>query len=317
MNFDVIDELNDRGIFGKITANGNYKVPCQYHDDSSPSMLVSMRNDESKGLFYCYGCGVGGHFASLISHIDGIPTYEVKSYLGFNNDLSEDALEKKFEDVIKKVLTSEPKKTYKAISVEKYKTFPTPSGRSLSYLTGPSRKFTEETIEDFDLRVADYGIYRDRVFLPYVDLNGSILSAKARAIGPAKIKAIHVKGTKPQPCLFGLPQLKYNLDASLCVLVEGECDAIYLQQNFIPAVGLGTTRISTDQLKQLVDNFDGCFIALDGDMFTTEEKREKLEKLQRRIQKYIPVGLIRLPETKDPNDLSPEEIEQIFGDIVC
>ncbi|MBW1849728.1 MAG: hypothetical protein JRJ27_22000 [Deltaproteobacteria bacterium] len=65
---DIINLIQSAGI--KLKKRGNeYKGLCPFHDDTNPSLSVNAE----KGLFYCFGCGVGGDvitFMQLYKKID-------------------------------------------------------------------------------------------------------------------------------------------------------------------------------------------------------------------------------------------------------
>lgn len=48
-----------------------YRGLCPFHPEKTPSFHV----DESKGLFYCFGCQAGGNATKFMDLIDQISTY--------------------------------------------------------------------------------------------------------------------------------------------------------------------------------------------------------------------------------------------------
>jgi len=191
----------------------------------------------------------------------------------------------------------------------------------LKYLKSRKRKFTQETIDRFDLRVSsDTSKYSRRIWFPYYNTDNEILTLRGRSIDPdipKQFKVLTMKGTYNKGCLFGLPQLFEKFGHVIgCILVEGEADAMYLQQNGVPALGLGNTAIAPPQRVQLVKYFDFCYLALDGDMYTTSEKLKVLNRVIKKIRKFLPVSELRLPRDIDPNDMTPKEVGKYFKKAV-
>ncbi|HLY33869.1 MAG TPA: DNA primase [Jatrophihabitantaceae bacterium] len=64
-----IDEIIGEHIQLRNAGGGNLKGICPFHDEKSPSLSVS----PAKGLFHCFGCGVGGdviRFVQQIEHVE-------------------------------------------------------------------------------------------------------------------------------------------------------------------------------------------------------------------------------------------------------
>ena len=315
----IIDELEARDIYGDVSGTGNkYMICCPYHNDSTPSFQITLEADnsgEDNGLFYCFGCEARGNFIELVAFLDGITTKESYRLLGGTvgeNDL--EVLEKKFYRMLKSSNRKEQKTEYRLVNIQQYKSLEVPYGKYFKFLL--NRKLSSQSIENFDLRVAKHKDYKNRVWFPYYNLDGEIVTAKARTVNKNQkdYKMLHLKKTFSKGCLYGLPQLKEKFsDIEYCVLVEGEIDTIYLQQNDVPALGLGNMSLSHKQGLELITNFEYCFLSLDGDTRDTELKRKIVRKLFKRIEEIMPVKIINLPDGKDPNDLFKYEIKKLYS----
>jgi DNA primase len=66
---DIIDEVKSSvNIVHYISqfvnlkkAGANYKAPCPFHAEKTPSFVVSPQ----KQIYHCFGCGAGGNFRSF------------------------------------------------------------------------------------------------------------------------------------------------------------------------------------------------------------------------------------------------------------
>ena len=47
-------------------SGANYIACCPFHEDKTPSMTIS----REKGLFHCFGCGVGGDLFQFVMKIE-------------------------------------------------------------------------------------------------------------------------------------------------------------------------------------------------------------------------------------------------------
>lgn len=333
MNFDLIDkidishidiehELAERGLAYNKTAGANLKAHCVLptHQDSTPSAVISLRPNKY-GLWYCNGCGASGNFFHLVSYLDGV-TYREAVGQFFGDTSNIDFLLKTAIQMLKKKAQLQPIK-YRIVNSEKFYALSKPKGRGLKYLLGEKRKLTENAIAYFDLRQIEKGTHQNRIAIPYYGKTGKILTVKTRTYLPdngKRIKMLSVVGTQPKPSLFGLYDKNGRVNVNgfkgpenHAVLVEGEFDAMYMQQNNYRAYGLGSTSISNDQLTDVVKNFDHVYVALDSDMFLTEEKRKVLKRLTDKLSAFIQVTIVRLPEQQDPNSMTPKQLDEVFG----
>ncbi len=55
---------------------------CPFHADKTPSFSVS----EEKGLFHCFGCGIGGDVVRFIELIEAVPFKEALAILGMADE---------------------------------------------------------------------------------------------------------------------------------------------------------------------------------------------------------------------------------------
>ena len=63
-----IDEVISSYVTLRNAGGGNFKGLCPFHDEKSPSFNVT----PARGLFHCFGCGVGGDVIKFLMEIDGL-----------------------------------------------------------------------------------------------------------------------------------------------------------------------------------------------------------------------------------------------------
>ncbi|MGH3358972.1 MAG: DNA primase [Nocardioidaceae bacterium] len=63
-----IDEVIEQHVALRNAGSGNRSGLCPFHDEKSPSFNVT----PSRGMYYCFGCGVGGDVFTFLQEIEGI-----------------------------------------------------------------------------------------------------------------------------------------------------------------------------------------------------------------------------------------------------
>jgi len=67
-NTDLAALVRSRGIELKRHGTGNLAGCCPFHDDKTPSFIVT----PSKGLYHCLGCGAAGNAIQFVQRFDGV-----------------------------------------------------------------------------------------------------------------------------------------------------------------------------------------------------------------------------------------------------
>jgi len=311
-------ELLEEKDIKYFKAGENIMLCCPFHEEVHPSCGVDLR----KNTFNCLACGAAGTARMLIKKILGEDIeIEVEKKELLNLDDVKDRLKNiRFEQAYCmkiKVLINANFDDYDSVFNRRM---------YMGYLK--KRKINYFSCKKWNIRCGLYnGI--ERVLVPLYDEYFRLISILGRAIS-TKLdidkrssfidKDIRIRKSKSSDVgkiLFGLQ----HLESKLGVLVEGEFDAIYLQQFGIPAVALGTKKPTEIQLMKMVKNFEKVYLSLDGDVpLKTIEKRKKrvlgINDIVKTIREYIDAEVIKLPENKDPNDLNKREIFSLYKNLI-
>jgi len=292
----------------------NALILCPFHEETNPSLWVNVKT----GLFKCLSgsCGQVGNFTKLYAALEGITYNEAQEKLANAEDVN---------DIVGSILHSlDDEGEVRAAPFLNYKSFErsfvpvSESPDAVAYLRSDDRKIHDETIWDqFDLRFAVEGKFADRIMIPILDIKGRLVSFAARTIRkgvqPKTKKAFN---TLKNVTLFGLFQLHEEQATRRIVVVEGEFDAMYLQQFGIPAVStMGTSGLSDLQLALLIQHTDYVYLCYDGDLAGRKATKRDYDTLR----KFVRCSVIQLPgcitgpkDGKDPNNLSLEEVYKYF-----
>ena len=189
---------------------------------------------------------------------------------------------------------------------------------SISYLHGPTRRFTDETIRRWKL---GWHPTQRRISVPQYDYLNRLVSISGRYVPywPECVplherekrvpKWMHSKGFDRELYLFGEDKFVLEEGGSGTVfLVEGAFDVIFLDQCGVPNVAaINGSYVNRIQIEKVVHWFDHVVILMDGD----EAGVESAERLRNTFAKRIDTNVYTIADGRDPNDLDFEEVECI------
>ena len=284
---DIVDVVGNYVELKK--AGGNYKSPCPFHDEKSPSFVVSPQ----KQIYHCFGCGAGGDSVKFVME------YEKLNY--------PEALEK-LAETYNFTLTHTDNKHNKPRSQvmdkvnEWYQTLLTRNATALAYVK--ERGIYESSVEKFGIGYApdsnatinyirseqfaikeaiDMGVvgyepsrnqtyarFIERVTFPIHSGNGSIVGFGGRTITGHQAKYVN----SPETAYFNKSRLLYAYHLAKqslykkaeIIITEGYLDVIMLHQaGFDNAVATLGTALTAEHLPLLRKGSPRVVMAYDGD----------------------------------------------------
>ena len=186
-----------------------------------------------------------------------------------------------------------------------------------SYLTGPERRLTPETITKWKI---GWHPRQRRISVPQYDRIGRLVNLSGRYLpywpeevplseGEKKApKWMHTHGFDRELYLFGEDWLNTTGHSGTVFVVEGAFDVIYLDQCGIPNVaGINGSYINDTQVDKILKWFDFVVILMDGD----KPGIDAAEKIESRLKGRIQLTSYRIPDGRDPNQMTDNEVEDL------
>ncbi len=263
----IVDVVSDFVTLRK--AGVNYKGLCPFHDDRTPSFVVS----PSKGLCKCFACGKGGNAVHFIMEHEQLSYPDALRYLArkYNIEIKERELteeEKQAQDERESMFVVNEW----ACQFFQDQLYNTVDGRAIGMTYFRSRGFRDDIIKKFQLGYSpsqrdacareakakgykeefllstglcykrDNGQLQDRFFgrviFPVHTLSGKVVAFGGRVLDAAT-KGVNVKyQNSPESAIYSKKKELYGLFLAkqaivrhdLCFLVEGYTDVISMHQ---------------------------------------------------------------------------------------
>lgn len=314
----------------------NFVGVCPFHNEKSGSFTVS----PGKGMFKCFGCGVGGDSIKFIMDYEHVDFKEAiligarKLNIDFEwpkaNDFNQDEFNKKesilivlnraadyFQDSLTKNLV--------ALNYVKDRNFIlnqddpfligyAPAGNTLlewSKKNAISQELlTEAGLTGINNTNQPYDFFRDRIIFPICDKNGRIIAFTGRYIGPnpetaKKSKYLNSPNTLvfvKGETLFGLNLAKQRIRAeNRAYLVEGNFDVKRMHDIGVTnTVAPCGTSFTVEQAKLLKTFTKNVTLIYDGDPAGKKATDTNAKIL---IGQKFNVSVISIPDHEDPDSL--------------
>lgn len=321
-------------------AGRNFKAPCPFHSEKSPSFVVS----PDRQIWHCFGCNKGGDIFSFVEEYERTTFSDALKFLAGRAGIKLTTTAARTEADKKRDLL------YKLNSLSaqfyEYILFSHPVGKTALKYVLETRKQPEALLKTFGVGYApnsgtalvkfllkkkynaqdliDAGLafrnngrlvdfFRHRIMFPITDPRGNIIAFSGRALSPDQMpKYVNTRETllyKKGETVFGLNLAREEIKKQNSVIImEGEFDVISAHRegigNTVAVKGTALTEEQIELLRRYSQKLTFCF---DTDPAGTSAQRRSIQLIE---NAGIVASVIVLPKGKDPDDLlSSDPIE--------
>lgn len=283
---DIVDVISNYIEVKK--AGANFKAVCPFHDEKSPSFVISPQ----KQIYHCFGCGAGGDAIKFVMEYEKLNYPEAIERLADQNNYTlhytdnknpqkqRSQLMEKLSQWYQSLLTTMPEaqaylkeRGVSMASIEKFGIGYAPESFKTIQFIKSNQYSMAEAIE---LGVAgseggrEYARFMERIIFPIHAPNGASVGFGGRTITGHQAKYIN----SPQTPLFNKSRLLYAYDLARqaiakhrqIIITEGYLDVVMLHQaGFNHAVATLGTALTPEHLPLLRKGDPRVIMAYDGD----------------------------------------------------
>jgi DNA primase len=328
-------------------AGANYKGLCPFHDDRTPSLMVS----PAKNIWKCFACGEGGTPVHFVMKHEQLSFYEAMKYLAKKygievkeTELTDAQKQAKNDREALFILNSFAQKEFSATL------FDTDEGRDLGLSYLRERRIREDMILKFQLGFArenknlfsqaalkagykqayleKVGLsfvneskvltdrYRGRIMFPIHALSGKIVGFGGRILKKSERVAKYVNSPESEIYhksneLYGIYFARNAIvKKDLCFLVEGYTDVIAMHQAGLEnVVASGGTSLTHGQIRLIRRFTNNVSILYDGDSAGIKAALRGVDLL---LEEGLNIKVVLLPNGEDPDSFSQKQSASDF-----
>ncbi len=346
---NIVDVVSEFVTLRK--AGVNYKGLCPFHNEKTPSFVVS----PSKGYCHCFSCGKGGNVVGFIMEHEQMTYPEALRWLAkkYNIEIHERELtdEEKREE-------SERESLFIvndwALHYFQDNLLNTEQGKAIGLQYFRSRGFRDDTISRFQLGYAlperdalaraavakgfkeeflittglcyrrDDGRLQDRyagrVIFPVHTVTGRVVAFGGRILDNNKKAAKYVNSPESliyhkSNELYGIYQAKHAITKQdRCYLVEGYIDVTSMNQSGVEnVVASSGTSLTTGQIRLIHRFTNNITVLYDGDSAGIHASIRGIDML---LAEGMNVKVLLLPDGDDPDSFAQKHTAQEFRDYI-
>lgn len=315
----------------QVSSKGkNYVALCPFHNDHSPSLIIS----PEKQIFNCFTCRTGGNVFSFVMKYENVSFAEAVSIVakkvGFNlkNDVfvkSENKYSKDYEIYeyamkyyLNNINTTDGSKARDYLLkrginetiIKEFKLGYSGSSKDTFYKLATNKGWDIETLNKLGLinKVNEnvYDTFINRIVIPIENLKGEVVGFTGRIFNGEDntAKYLNTKETeifKKSSLLFNYHNAKnYIRDRKSVIVVEGNMDAIKMSakgfKNVVALMGVALSNEQIDILKRLKVP---VILMLDNDNAGEDATIKNGESL---LNSDVDTKVVRLSGAKDPDE---------------
>lgn len=244
---------------------GEISCVCPFHNDTQRSFFISIEQQ----VYHCFGCGEKGSLVNLAMKVTGVGFFKAMSLL------REWGVED-FENGSTAKVPPVTEAMYRALDDNGWQ----------AYLD--TRGFDTTFVEKFGVR---YDKISDAIVIPIRNKKYKLSGMKYRKILGKTFW--YTKGFQRSRHLFGEVRIR---EQKMVYVVEGELDAIKVQQYGYPAVAIMGTELSKTQ-RGMLEEYKHIILCMDND----EAGRKATKKIGRQfIEDKVKASYVMLPKNYDP-----------------
>jgi len=334
---DVLANAHIEEVVGEFVnlkrSGSNRKGLCPFHDEKTPSFMVS----PAKGIYKCFGCSKGGNSIQFLMELEKMTFVESVRYLAkkFNIELEETEgdnenyeEEKKHRDSLtivnqfaeeyfSKQLTDEQEgksiglsyfreRGYREATIKKFGLGYAPKDRKSFLKVAQDKQYKNEYLRELGLVTAKGNdFFNGRVMFTIHNLTGKPIAFAGRILETNKKAPKYLNSPESalynkRKTLYGMHQAKNAIRKEQnCILVEGYTDVISLHQNGIEnVVASSGTALTPDQLRLIKRFSPNLTILYDGD---SAGIKAAMRGMDLALEEDLNARIALLPEKDDPD----------------
>jgi len=338
---EIIREIRERAVILEVISDYvalkksgvNYLGLCPFHSEKTPSFNVNT----AKGIYHCFGCGVGGDAISFIMRMEGLsfpeavkflarrigvviperPLHAAEKRLRDEREVLYEVHEiaaKFYEDLLQDGVSGSACRHYlenRGVDLETARAyglgFAPESWDALTRFL-ERKKFPLAEAEKVGLvrcreRGGYYDGFRNRLLFPIKDIHGRVIGFGGRVLDDSLPKYLNSPESlvyHKSEVLFGLGMAKQALrEKGTVFIVEGYFDHLALYRAGVRNVVATCGTALTDAHLKLLRRFVGqVYLLFDAD---NAGKKATLRSMETFLQEDFPARVVQMPAGEDPD----------------
>ncbi|MCO5232000.1 MAG: DNA primase [Chitinophagales bacterium] len=319
-------------------AGANYKGVCPFHDEKTPSFVVS----PAKNIYKCFGCGAAGDPLKFVMEHEHLNYPEGLKYLASKYRIEVEETNTQLSDEQKAEQTNKDSLFIAMKYAAKYyqdELLNTEEGKVVGLSYFHYRGFTDKTINDFELGYAPdgfenftkaaqkvgyqlsilqkaglvkakdekhfYDFFRARVMFPIHNLSGKVVAFGGRIMTKDVKQAKYINSPETEiytkgKLVYGIFQAKNEIrKQDACYLVEGYTDVLSFYQAGITNIVASSGTALTKEQVRLIKRFSNNIILIyDGDKAGINAALRGVDIM---LEEDMNVKVVVLPDGEDPD----------------